>query len=87
MEGAALFPDCEALLEALIKLEQDSPRAAEITRMRFVLDLSAQETADLLDISLSTVKREWSYARAFFLRELKHPVAELDASGEEPHDE
>ena len=80
-------PDCEALLEALIKLEQDSPRAAEITRMRFVLDLSAQETADLLDISLSTVKREWSYARAFFLRELKHPVAELDASGEEPHDE
>jgi DNA-directed RNA polymerase specialized sigma24 family protein len=45
--------------------------------MRFILDLSVEETADMLEMSQATVKREWSFARAFLLRELKRDAALL----------
>jgi RNA polymerase sigma factor (TIGR02999 family) len=73
----ASAPETEALLEALSMLEKVSPRAAEVTRMRFILDLSVEETADMLEMSQATVKREWSFARAFLLRELKRDAALL----------
>jgi RNA polymerase sigma factor (TIGR02999 family) len=67
----ATAPDTTELIDALRALEVIAPRAAEVTRMRFILDLSTEETADMLEISPATVKREWSFARAFLLRELK----------------
>lgn len=63
--------DSEVLIEALAELERASERAAEVTRLRFILDLSVEETATILGISTATVKREWSFARAFLMRALQ----------------
>jgi DNA-directed RNA polymerase specialized sigma24 family protein len=41
-----------------------------VVEMRFFAGLSVEETADALDCSPRTVKREWRKARAFLYREL-----------------
>ena len=53
-----------ALDEALTTLEADDPRAAEVVKLRFFGGLSAEETAELMGLSLRTVMREWAFARA-----------------------
>lgn len=53
-----------ALTEALDQLETEDPRAAEVTRLRFLAGLSVEETAATLEISERTVAREWAFARA-----------------------
>jgi len=55
---------------AMLRLEKDHPRVAKIVDVRFFVGLSDQETADLLGISVSTVYREWAYAKAWLRREL-----------------
>jgi RNA polymerase sigma factor (TIGR02999 family) len=59
-----------ALDEALTKLEQLSQRQARIVECRFFAGMSVEETAEALDISPATVKRDWTTARAFLNREL-----------------
>lgn len=61
------LPDPDQLLaldEALEQLREEDPRAAEIVRLRYFAGLSAEEAAETLRISLRTIAREWSYARA-----------------------
>jgi RNA polymerase sigma factor (TIGR02999 family) len=53
-----------ALAEALVRLEQHDPRAAEVTRLRFFAGLSVEDTASALGLTVRTVHREWTYARA-----------------------
>jgi RNA polymerase sigma factor (TIGR02999 family) len=53
-----------ALAEALVRLEQHDPRAAEVTRLRFFAGLSVEDTARALGVTVRTVLREWTYARA-----------------------
>lgn len=53
-----------ALTEALEQLESEDPRAAEVTRLRFLAGLSVEETAAALGIGERTVAREWAFARA-----------------------
>lgn len=58
-----------ALLDTeLTNLEALSPRQARIVEMRFFSGLSFEEVAAVMDVSLSTVRREWRIARAW-LRE------------------
>lgn len=52
------------LHEALVTLEADDERAAAVTRLRFLIGLSVEETAEALNISVRSVHREWTYARA-----------------------
>ena len=59
-----------ALDEAISRLEQVEPRAAEVVKLRFFAGLTVEETAKALDLSERTVKREWQYARAWLFREL-----------------
>ncbi len=47
----------------LADLEKIAPRAAEITRLRFFLGLSTEETANFLGISVRMVHRDWTFAR------------------------
>lgn len=54
-----------ALHEALEQLEIAAPDAARVVEMRYFAGLSLEETAVALDRSPSTVKREWTYARAW----------------------
>ena len=62
-----------ALDEAISRLEQQDASAAQVLRLRFYAGLSVQETADALNISPRSVKREWAFARAFLYRVLENP--------------
>jgi RNA polymerase sigma factor (TIGR02999 family) len=53
------------LQDAIDSLRETHSRAAEIVDARFWGGLSVQETADLLDISADTVKRDWRFTRAY----------------------
>ncbi|TBR39900.1 MULTISPECIES: ECF-type sigma factor [Dyella] len=70
--AASLAGDVEpdALDDALDRLGQLDPRQARIVEMRFFVGLSAEQIASALDISPSTVQREWRVARAWLQREL-----------------
>jgi len=62
--------DLIALEEALITLEKVDARQAKIVELRFFGGLSIEETAYILKVSESTVRREWTFAKAWFQREL-----------------
>jgi len=62
--------DLLALDEALEKLERDDPRMAQVVMLRYFAGLTIEDTARALEISTSTVEREWSYARAWLYREM-----------------
>jgi RNA polymerase sigma factor (TIGR02999 family) len=63
--------DAIALDRALEKLETFDPGQARIVELRFFGGLTVEETADVLGTSPSTVKREWTLARAWLFRELE----------------
>jgi len=65
--GTSETIDVQALHQALIGLEEKSPRQARIVELRYFAGLSLEDIATELDISLATVKRDWTVAR-FFLR-------------------
>jgi RNA polymerase sigma factor (TIGR02999 family) len=66
--------DLLALDDALAKLASESPEKAEIVRLRFFAGLSHEEVAELLGVSVVTVKRHWRYARVWLLRQMEgHP--------------
>jgi RNA polymerase sigma-70 factor (ECF subfamily) len=62
--------DLLALDEALMSLEKVDARQARIVELRFFGGLSIEETAHVLNVSETTVKREWTFAKAWFQREL-----------------
>jgi RNA polymerase sigma factor (TIGR02999 family) len=59
-----------ALEEALARLAQLDPRAAQVVELHSFAGRTIQETAELLDISVGTVKNDWAAARAWLHREL-----------------
>ena len=61
----------EELDVALRKLEALSERQAQIVELRFLVGLSIEETANVLDVSPATVSLDWKMARIFLQRELK----------------
>ena len=64
--------DVLSLHEALARLEIREPRQARIIECRFFGGLSIPETAEALEISPATVKREWQAASAWLYAELAH---------------
>ncbi len=69
--AASIDPDLLALDEALTRLELVHPRPARVLECRYFGGLSVEETAAALDLSPRTVKRDWSLAQAWLLRELE----------------
>ena len=67
LQEAAVEPDLDilALNEAVDALEAEEHRLAQVVKLRYFVGLSLEETAEALEISLATVKRDWSYARAW----------------------
>jgi RNA polymerase sigma factor (TIGR02999 family) len=68
---AAPSNDVLALDRALSRLEHEDPRAALVVSLRFFAGLTAEETATAMDVSLSTVEREWRFARALLWMQLR----------------
>jgi RNA polymerase sigma-70 factor (ECF subfamily) len=63
--------DVVALDEALTRLADLNPQQARLVELRFFGGLSIDETAEILDISPATVKRNWNVAKAWLARELQ----------------
>ena len=62
--------DLLALDEALNRLAEKETHLAKIVELRFFSGLDVVETAEVLGISESTVKRDWQMAKAWLHREL-----------------
>jgi RNA polymerase sigma factor (TIGR02999 family) len=62
--------DAIALDEALERLAAMDPQQSRIVELRFFGGLTIEETADALDISPATVKREWTSAKAWLYQQL-----------------
>jgi len=69
-DSEAELMDLLALDHALQRLEQLDAQQSRVVELRFFGGLSVIETAQALQISQATVKREWATARAWLLREL-----------------
>jgi len=64
-------PDLLALDEALKTLATIDERKSRIVELRFFGGLSVEETAEVLNVSTDTVKRDWRLAKLWLLRELE----------------
>lgn len=62
--------DLLALNEVLERLAAIDPRKARIVELRYFVGLSVEETAEALNLSDITIKREWLKAKAWLFREL-----------------
>jgi RNA polymerase sigma-70 factor (ECF subfamily) len=62
--------DLVAIDEALQRLAVLDPRQGRIVELRFFGGLTVEETADVLQLSAPTIKREWRTAKAWLRREL-----------------
>ena len=62
--------DLLELDEVLDRLEQVDQRAARVIELRFFAGMTDAEAAEALGISVATLKRDWSFGRAFLLRHL-----------------
>jgi len=60
-----------ALDEALCRLLALNERQARVVECRFYGGMTVEETAETLNVSPATVKREWATARAWLNRELQ----------------
>ncbi len=75
-EATAMLADdrVEHLLsldEALRRLEAVSPEASRTVECRYFAGLSLEEAAQALGMSVATVRRRWSFAKAWLRRELE----------------
>src|SRR5437016_5428592 len=62
--------DLLALDELLNRLAELDPQQARVVELRFFGGLSVEETANLMEISTVTVKRDWAMAKAWLAREM-----------------
>ena len=62
-----------SLDRALTELAALDARQARLVELRYFVGLTAEEAAEVLGISPTTVKREWNLARAWLYRHLKEP--------------
>jgi RNA polymerase sigma factor (TIGR02999 family) len=68
------MPDDQLLAmdEALNRLAETDPRAAELVNLCFFVGLTQAAAAQELGISVSTAERTWTFARAWLFREMQN---------------
>jgi RNA polymerase sigma factor (TIGR02999 family) len=66
--------DIVALDHALDRLSQRDEQQEKIVELRFFGGLTVEETAQVLEISPATVKRDWSMAKAWLTREVGRSI-------------
>jgi len=62
--------DIFSFVQALERLETLDPRSADVTKLRLLWGLTMPEIAEALNVSVSTVEREWRFAQRWFMAEL-----------------
>jgi RNA polymerase sigma factor (TIGR02999 family) len=68
--AATSCQDFVALDDALNALEAVDPRICKVVEMRFFAGMTVEETAEALEVSTGTIKRDWRFARSWLAREL-----------------
>ena len=63
--------DVVALNDALEALADVDERKSRVVELRFFGGLSVEETAEVLNVSRETVKRDWKFAKMWLLRHLR----------------
>jgi RNA polymerase sigma factor (TIGR02999 family) len=73
LELAAATPDEQVLLldEALAKLQAQDAQKARIVTMKFFAGMSGVEIAEVLAVTERTVERQWAFAKAWLLTEIR----------------
>jgi RNA polymerase sigma factor (TIGR02999 family) len=69
-------PVSEGILDlddALSRLLEMDPRAGHVVMLRYFVGLNMDETAEVLGVSRSSVKREWNFAKSWLARALQEP--------------
>lgn len=64
--------DVLAVNDALDRLAAEDARLAEVVSLRFFANMSIEETARALDLSPATVKRDWTFARAWLCEHIQN---------------
>ncbi|MEZ5403878.1 MAG: sigma-70 family RNA polymerase sigma factor [Bryobacteraceae bacterium] len=75
--AAAMSGELDVVNELLDRLARTDSEAARVVELKFFSGLSDQEAAEALGVSHSTVRRHWTFARAWFVRQLAAPERPL----------
>jgi RNA polymerase sigma factor (TIGR02999 family) len=83
LESALVYSDEQsgeviALDEALTRLAVWDARQCQVVEMRFFAGLTEEEIAHVLGVSVRTVKRDWTMAKAWLYKELSHSLSDCD---------
>jgi RNA polymerase sigma factor (TIGR02999 family) len=70
----ALALDLDRLDRALETLLTTEPRAARVVQLRFLAGMTTEEVAAELGVSPGTVKRDWTFARAWLAAAIRGPA-------------
>jgi RNA polymerase sigma factor (TIGR02999 family) len=70
--------DLLALDDAMGRLAAQEPEAARVVEMKFFGGATEPEIAAVLGVSDRTVRRHWTYARAWLFRELRRGIGHVD---------
>jgi RNA polymerase sigma factor (TIGR02999 family) len=77
-DASQALPEALIALDcALVKLEQHNPRQRSVVECRFFAGMTIEDTAEALDLSPATVKRDWTMAQAWLYRELEQALPDF----------
>jgi RNA polymerase sigma factor (TIGR02999 family) len=72
--------DVLQLDEALTRLEAIFPQQSRLVELRYFAGMTIEQTAEAMQLSPATVKREWSMARAWLRRALEGRILRREAA-------
>jgi RNA polymerase sigma factor (TIGR02999 family) len=83
-QQAPMTMDVLAVDEALERLQKKYSRVAQVVECKFFVGYTDEEIAGILDVSLITVRRDWSFAKAWFRREFVNKAGANSVSFKAP---
>src|SRR5262249_19314241 len=63
-----------ALDEALTRLGERDPQAAQVVKLHCFAGLPIEQVAEILSVSSRTAYRDWAFAQAWIYREIRGPA-------------
>lgn len=77
LASSAVDCDIEAVDELLDRLQRVDREASRVVELKFFSGLKDREVVEVMGVSASTVRRHWSFARAWLLHQLAPPAPKV----------